>query len=565
MEVFLKTAIQILTLIGAVGLFLYGMKVMSESLQKMAGKRIRNWLTRNISSPWKGILAGTLITGTIQSSSATMVMLVSFVNAGLLSFTASLGLIFGANIGTTATAWIISLAGINSGFDFYIITLPLIGLSIPLLLSGKSYYRIRAEFIIGFAIMFIGIYLFKQHIPQIDETSKIFQMIHSLSSIRIINLLLLVLLGIIITVLFQSSSATTALTIVLAAQGWLSLEESLAMILGENIGTTFTAILAAMVANRTAKRTALAHLLFNVMGVVWVLIFFGGILSLVQGAITSFHHLTGKPLAAIIPIGIAIFHTGFNIVNTLLFTAFFRQFDRFCCNILPNGDKEDFALKYIDSGMISMSELSIVQVKMEIAHLGGIVTQLYLMIPDLLVEKNERKFAKKLRSIQNIEDGVDKLELDIAGYITRTFQSNLSAKESQRLRAMLKMIDNLESIADMSYQMSLTISRKNQASAWFTPGLRQNINLLFGLVGDSLQLMKKHLGDDYGKIDFDKVKTIELEINDLRNKLKKDYLDGLKNNEFPYQTGVFYNDMLGLLEKIGDHVFNVNYAIYSAK
>ncbi len=565
MDVVLETVIQILTLIGAVGLFLYGMKVMSESLQKIAGNRIRNWLTRNISTPWKGILAGTLITGTIQSSSATTVMLVSFVNAGLIGFTASLGVLFGANIGTTVTAWIISLAGINSGFDFYIIMLPLIGLSIPLLLSGKSSYRIRAEFIIGFAILFIGIYLFKQNIPQIDETSRIFEIIHSASSFRLINTLLFIGLGAIITILFQSSSATIALTMVLATQGWLSLDDALAMVLGENIGTTVTAIIAAMVANRTAKRTAMAHLIFNIAGVVWAVILFGAMLSFIQGTIYTLQLTTGKSMAAIIPIGIAIFHSGFNIVNTLIFTIFFRHFDRFCCKVLPNGEKEDFALKYIDSGMISMSELSIVQVKMEIAHLGSIVSQLYMMIPDLLVEKNERKFAKKLRSIQKVEDGVDKLELDIAGYITRTFQSNLSVKESQRLRAMLKMIDNLESIADMSYQMSLTISRKNQASAWFTPGLRQSINKLFGLVGDSLQLMNKHLEGDYGKIDFDKVKAVELEINDLRTSLKIAYLDGLKNNEYPYQTGVFYNDMLGLLEKIGDHVFNVNYAIYSAK
>jgi phosphate:Na+ symporter len=565
MTFIIEVVVQILTLTGAIGLFLYGMKVMSESLQKIAGKGIRDRLTRNISTPFKGILAGVLITGIIQSSSATTVMLVSFVNAGLIPFTASLGLIFGANIGTTITAWLISIAGINSGFDFYIIMLPMIGLSIPFLLSGKSGNRIRAEFIIGFAILFIGIYLFKQHIPQIDETSGIFEAIHKLSSYRLVNTLLFIASGIILTVLFQSSSATIALTMVLASQGWLTLNDALAMVLGINIGTTITANIAALVANRVAKRTALAHLFFNLTGVLWAVLFFGLITSAIEGAIQTLQATTGKNPETIIPIGIAIFHSSFNIINTIIFTIFFKQFNSLCIYLLPNGEREDFSLKYIDSGMISMSQLSIVQVKMEVAHLSSIVLNLYKMIPDLLDEKNERKFGKKIRNIQKLEDGVDNLELCIANYITHTFQSNLSEKESQRLRALLKMIDNLESIADMSYQMSLTISRKNQAAAWFTPELRRNLNELFGLVEESLKTMNENLAGDFGKINFEKVKSIELEINDLRSDLKKRYMEGLKNNEYPYQTGVLYNDMLGLLEKIGDHVFNVNYAMYSSK
>jgi phosphate:Na+ symporter len=557
--------IQILTLIGAVGLFLYGMKVMSESLQKIAGKNIRNWLTRNISTPWRGIVAGTVLTGIIQSSSATTVMLISFVNAGLITFTASLGVVLGANIGTTVTAWIISLAGINSGFDFYVIVLPLTGLAIPFLLSGKSSYRSRAEFIIGFAILFIGIYLFKQHIPQIDETSKIFQTIHSASDHRFVNILLFIGLGTLVTILFQTSSATIALTMVLAAQGWLSLEYTLAMVLGENIGTTFTAIIAAMVANRTAKRTAMAHLLFNIFGVVWMLMLFGVFSSFIQGAVYTLQVITGQPAAFTIPIGIAIFHTSFNVLNTILFTIFFRQFDRLCKRLLPIVSKEDFALKYIDPGMISMSELSIVQVKMEIAHLSTTVATLFKMIPGLLIEKNEHKFGKKMKAIQKLEDGVDELDIAVANYITLTFQSNLSEKESHQLRAMLKIIENLESIADMSYQLSLTISRKNMAAAWFTPDLRNNLNELFGLVDKSLDMMTENLAGDFSRIDFEKVKSIELEINDLRSKLKQIYIEGLKNNQYPHHTGVFYNEMVSLLEKIGDHVFNVNYAIYTVK
>lgn len=566
MTIFFEIVIQVLTLIGAVVLFLYGMKVMSESLQKLAGSNIRNWLGRNISTPWKGIFAGLLLTGTIQSSSAVTVMLLSFVNAGLISFKASLGVVFGANIGTTVTAWIISLAGINRGFDFYMLVLPVIGLSVPLLLSSKNKNKFLAEFVIGLAILFVGIYLFKQHIPKIDETSWIFQNLHSLSAYGFINTILFIGIGMIITLMFQSSSATIALTMVLAAQGWLSLDDALAMVLGENIGTTFTAILASMVANRTAKRTALAHLLFNVIGVIWAFVFFRFFLDLTAQFISYIELTADKPQAVIIPIGISLFHTMFNVINTILFVSFFRSFHDFCLRIFPNGNqKEDFELKYIDSGIVSVSELCVVQVKMESAHMGQQTARFFKLIPDLLVEKNERKFAKKLRTIEKFEDGIDALELSIANFTTRVFQSNLSEKGSGRLRAMLKVIDNLESIADMCYQMSLTIARKNEALAWFTPELRSNLDQLMILIEKSLDLMNDHLKADFGKIDFNQVMSFESQINTMRNELKKSYLDGMKNNEYPYQTGVFYNDMLGLLEKIGDHVYNVNFALNSVK
>jgi phosphate:Na+ symporter len=566
MKIIFEVVVQLLTLIGAVGLFLYGMKIMSESLQKLAGSNIRNWLSRKISTPLKGILAGALLTSIIQTSSASTVMLLSFVNAGLISFRASLGVILGANIGTTVTAWIIGLAGINRGFDFYTIVLPIIGLSIPLMFSSKNLNKFRAEFIIGFAILFVGIYLFKQHVPQIDETSKIFQTLHALSAYRIINTLVFIFAGMLITILFQSSSATIALTMVLAAQGWLSLDDALAMVLGENIGTTFTAIAASMVANRTAKRTALAHLLFNVFGVIWAFILFSFYLTAIQESIRLIMEITGKPMEVIIPIGIAIFHTSFNLINTMLFLAFFNQFEDLCIKLLPNGIKQEgFKLKFIESGIVSVSELSVVQVKMEVAHMGAQTLTLYRMIPDLLVEKNEKKFSKKIKTIQHYEDGIDELEMSIANFITRMFQSKLSEKGSRRLRAMLKIIDNLESIADMSYQMSLTITRKNEASAWFTPSLRSNLDKLTDLIDQTLVQMNQNLSLEFGKIDLEIVKNAELEINELRNELKKSYLEGLKNNDYPYQTGVYYNDMIGLLEKIGDHVFNVNYALYTSQ
>lgn len=566
MAVIFNALIQILTLIGAIGLFLYGMKVMSESLQKMAGTNIRNWLNRNISSPRKGILAGTLLTATVQSSSAVTVMLISFVNAGLISFNTSLGIVFGANIGTTVTAWIISLAGINSGFDFYMIILPLTGLSIPWLLSSKNLNRFRAEFIIGFAILFIGIFFFKQHIPQIDETSGIFQSLHALSKYRIINTIVFIFAGIVVTAIFQSSSATTALTMVLATQGWLSLEDALAMVIGENIGTTITAILASLIANRTAKRTALAHLFFNIFGALWAFILFDFYYLAIEESITLIQSFSGKSAETIIPIGIAIFHTSFNVINTLLLMFFFNYFKDFCYKVLPNGsNKEDFELKFIDTGMISISEISVVQVKMEVSQMGLHTLRFFRMIPDLLNEKNEKKFRKKIQEINKLKNGIDNLNNTIANYITKMFQSNLSEKGSNQLRTLLKIIDNLENIADMCFQMSLTILRKNETAAWFTPNLRRSLDQLMNLIEEAFVMMNENLNANFGQTKLDQIKNTEQEINTLRNDLKKIYIDGFKQNEYPYQTGIIYNELVGLLEKVGDYIYNINFALYSVK
>lgn len=563
----LKIILQILTLVGALGLFLYGMKVMSESLQKLAGKNMRNTLAKVTSKPGRGILAGFLVTGAIQSSSATTVMLVSFVNAGLVSFTESLGVVFGANIGTTVTAWIISLLGFGSGFDFYAFLLPLIALSLPLVFSYNNLNRARAEFVIGFALLFIGIYFFKQHIPTIDENAALFTKLQSINEYRFGNVLLFLGLGILITIIFQSSSATITLTMILATQGWLSLEYALAMVLGENIGTTITANVAAIVANKSAKRTALAHLLFNVIGVLWVLLFFGFFAHSIHAAIHGIQNYTGQQEQNVIPIGISIFHSGFNILNTLLFTLFIRHFIRLCFRILPNGSSihEEFSLRFIDTSLLSTSELSILQARKEIANMGRQAQKLFAMIPDLLVEKNEKKFARKLNKIQQGEDIIDEMEVEIANYITKISQDDLSEQGIRRVRAMLKIIDNIESISDMCYQMALTIAKKNEAKAWFTQELRNNLDLEFQLIERALENMNLNLDEDYPEVDIEIAAAIEEEINKMRSRLKKTYLEEIKREKFPYQTGVFYNDLLSISEKIGDYAYNVNQAMQRTK
>ncbi len=562
MEVF-RIILHILTLIGALGLFLYGMKTMSESLQKLAGRKMRNTLARVTSRPMRGILAGLLVTGAIQSSSATTVMLVSFVNAGLVSFTESLGVVFGANIGTTVTAWIISLLGFGSGFDFYTVLLPLIALSLPLVFSYNKLNRARAEFVIGFALLFIGIYFFKQNIPAIDESSPLFQQLAAINTYRYWNVLLFAGIGTLITIIFQSSSATITFTMVLATQGWLSVNYALAMVIGENIGTTITANVAAIVANKSAKRTALAHFLFNAIGVLWILVFFNFWTGIISKAIHGIMAYTGEPEANIIPVGISIFHTGFNILNTLIFTLFIKQFAALCKWILPNGNSshEAFSLRFIDTSILSTSELSILQARKEIAHMGRLAMDLFKMVPDLLVEKNEKKFARKMVRLQQIEDNIDEMEVEIANYITKISQDDLSEPGTRRVRAMLKIIDNIESIADMCFQMALTISKKNEAKAWFTQELRNNLDREFRLIERALEHMNLNLDQDYPKVDIDTATTIEEEINRVRSTLRQTYLEEVKREKFPYQTGVFYNDLLSISEKIGDYAYNVNQAM----
>lgn len=551
--------IQILTLTGALVLFLYGMKVMSESLQKLAGRNMRKILARITSKPSRGILTGFLITSLIQSSSATTVLLVSFVNAGLVSFAESIGIIFGANIGTTITAWLISLVGLGNQLSIYSIILPLVALSLPLFFSYNNKNKARADFIIGFAMLFIGILFFRENLPEIDENSAIFQSLN-VYNYRFVNILLFIGLGILVTIIFQSSSATITLTMVLAMEGWLPFSAALAMVIGENIGTTVTALVAAIMANRSARRTALAHLLFNVIGFLWVLPFIGIIADAIQTGMKELN----IPEANMVPFGVSIFHSSFNIVNVILLTIFFKPFKNLCLALMPNGSgvNEVFTLRYINNSLLSTSELSIFQVRKEIAHMGSQVSYLFSMVPDLLLEKKENKFAKKFRKLQKGEETIDEMEVEIAGYITKLSEVELSELGNMRIKTMLKIIDHLESIADLCYQMALTIKKKKEANAWFTQELRNNLAREWDLIEKSLNLMVNNLGKDYHEVEIAEAEDIENDINHMRSELKKAYLEEINREKLPYKTGIFYNDLLSHSEKAGNYAYSINMAMY---
>lgn len=551
--------IQILTLTGALVLFLYGMKVMSESLQKLAGRNMRNILARITSKPSRGILTGFVITSLIQSSSATTVLLVSFVNAGLVSFTESIGIIFGANIGTTVTSWLISFVGLGNQLSIYSIILPLVALSLPLFFSYNNKNKARAEFVIGFAMLFIGILFFRENLPEIDKNSAIFQSLNLYHS-SFINTFIFIGLGILVTIIFQSSSATITLTMVLAMEGWLPFSAALAMVVGENIGTTVTALVAAIMANRSARRTALAHLLFNVIGLLWVLPFIGVIADTIQTAMQGFNIQPSN----LVPFGVSVFHSSFNLVNVILLTIFLKPFKNLCLMLMPgsNGMSEVFTLKYINNSLLSTSELSILQVRKEIAHMGKQVSMLFLMVPDLLLEKKEKKFAKKFRKLQKGEETIDEMEIEIAGYITKLSEVELSEQGNMRIKAMLKIIDYLESIADLCFQMALTIMKKKESNAWFTQELRNNLAKEWELIEKSLNLMVHNLEKDYLEVEVDEAERVENEINRTRSELKKAYLEEINREKLPYKTGVYYNDLLSLSEKVGNYAYNINMAMY---
>ncbi len=561
---------QILTLLGSLGLFLFGMKLMSESLQKVAGSRMRSILNAMTHNRFRGVLTGFLITTVIQSSSATTVMIVSFVNAGLLTLTGAIGVIMGANIGTTVTAWIISLLGFKVSISA--LSLPLIGIFLPLMFSKKGKRKSWGEFVLGFAILFIGLQFLKESVPDVKTNPEFFNFLRSFTNAGYVSILLFVLTGTLLTVIIQSSSATMALTLVLCYNGVIPFEMAAAMVLGENIGTTITANIAAIVANVSAKRTARAHFLFNVFGVIWILILFhpflNGIDYFIQRStgVSVFGDIANHDVQENVTIALSIFHTAFNIINTLILVWFANFIAKVATKMVKDkGSDEEFRLHYISSGYMSTSELSTIQAKKEIVYMGEKVVKMFNLIPRLLVEKNEKEYNKFMHKVEVYEDITDRLEVEITKYITKISESDLSIDGSKRVSAMLKIVDELESTADSCFHMAKTIDKKNDKKVWFIQEQRDHLTEMFNLVQKALSTMMENLKGDYHKINITEAMEIENSINKLRDKLKKGNAKALKKELYNFNTGSFYSDLVSMNEKIGDYVENVNEAISECK
>lgn len=549
-----------LKLIGSLGVFLFGMKLMSEALQKVAGARMRHILSAMTSNRVKGVITGLLITTIIQSSSATTVMVVSFVNAGLLNLVESIGVIMGANVGTTVTAWMISILGFK--ISMAEISLPMIGLCLPLLFSNKRSRKSWGELIIGFGLLFIGLEFLKNSMPNLKENPEIFTFLQEYADMGYASYILFMLIGTVLTILIQSSSATMALTLVMCANGWISFEIAASMVLGENIGTTVTANLAAMVANTAAKRAAFAHFIFNVFGVVWVLSIFPLFLGWIEKLSVTIG--IGNPVTNIeaVPMALSLFHTAFNIANVLILIWFTKLIARLVTKIIPvkESGEDAFTLKHIKIGLLSTPDASLFQAKQEITLYGKNTRDMFQKVTECL-ELSSKDFEKPFNNLVKMEDESDVVEVEIANYLTKVSESKLSTENSQRIRAMFKIVTEIESIADSSLNVAKAINRRNEQNVVFPEELTNKLKHMFALVEDTLNVMCINLNMEYRDVNAKKAYELEQAINDYRTILKQEHLLAIEEKRYDYSTGILYNDMFSECEKIGDYAINVTQSI----
>ena len=559
---------ELLKLIGALGFFIFGMKVMSDGIQKVAGSKMRSILSKMTSNRFLGITTGFLITALLQSSSATTVMIVSFVNAGLLSLVESIGVIMGANIGTTITAWLISILGFKVKISS--IALPIIAIGFPMMFASKANIRSWAEVFIGFALLFMGLDELKNSVPDLKQNPEFLSFLANYADMGYLSTIIFIGVGTILTLVVQSSSAAMALTLVMCYEGYIPFELAAAMVLGENIGTTITANLAAMVGNVHAKRSARAHFIFNIFGVIWMIIAFPFFIKMIDDYMSlnmqlSPLNVVGKSVA--IPIGLSIFHTTFNIINVLLLVGFVPLISRIVIKMQPSKGEldEEFHLEHIGTGLMSTTELSIVEANKEVVKFGKITAKLFGFIPELLKEKDSKKFRTLMARIRKYEEITDRMEVEIADYLAKASQGELSVAASIKVRAMISMINDMERIGDICYQMSISVERKNEQKAQFMPEPTASLEEMIVEVTKAFQVMNNNLNTNYSQVVLTEADEVEIIINKLRNKLRKKYLQRIEKGEVKIETAMIYNNLIHSLEKVGDHIFNISEAIVGNK
>lgn len=555
--------LKVLEIVGALGLFLFGMKSMSDGLQKLAGDKMRTILSKMTSNRFSGVLTGLGVTTLIQSSSATTVMVVSFVNAGLLTLTGAIAVIMGANIGTTVTAWIISLLGFK--FSISVIIFPVIAIATPFMfIKGKE---ALGEFLIGFALLFMGLEALQAGMPDFKqpEYAPVLEFIASMSDYGYLSYLLFVLIGSIMTVIIQSSSAMMAVTLVMCAQGLIGFEVAAALVLGENIGTTITANISALMANSTAKRAALAHLVFNVIGVTWVLILFKPFLYMISQLVLSIEGINPMLDAAAVPVALSCFHSFFNVTNTLLLVWFIPAIEKIVNKLIPSNEEEEFRLKFIPSGFMSAGELSIEPAKKEIEAFSKRVLRMYDFIPELFDLDDDKKFEQLMSRTHKYEEITDRMELEIANYLTKVSENGMSLGASQEISAMLRIVDNLESIGDSCYQLSLTIESKRKQNISYSQEMNDKLQKMFSMVKQAITEMNNNLSENYHNVNIANAKELEHQINEYRDQLRAEHTEAVKQNQYSYQTGISYSTLYAQCEKLADFAINVTEAIDKIK
>lgn len=548
---------RILMLLGSLALFIYGMKIMSEGIQKAAGQGLRQILGSMTSNKIKGIFTGFLTTSIIQSSSATTVMVVSFVNAGLLSLKESIGVIMGANIGTTVTAWLVAYLGFSVSMSDY--ALPIFLIAIIFMFLNNTQLKSWGEMLAGFSILFIGLELLKSGVPDVKGSVDSLAFLKSLSDYGSFSVILFVLIGTIVTIVVQSSSAAMAVTILLCERGIIPYEMAAGMVLGENIGTTITANLAAIVGNVHAKRAARAHFIFNVFGVIWMVIAFPLFMDLIDYLI-QFKYPSPYVDQSARPIALALFHTTFNILNVLILVWFTNLIAKTVVKMVPvkNESDEEFRLEYIAGGVLSTPELSLLEAKKEIGKFGDVTKRMAGMFKDLLYEKEKKKKKKILERIGKYEVITDRLREEILAYLGRCAEEELSKDSQEKVRAYMAINNDLERIGDIFYQMSLVYKKKEEEKIWFSPEQRLNIKTMLEELEKAFDTMGENLEAVSSKVDLDKAYKNEASINSLRDKLRLENDEMIDSEEFNVKSNVIYTDLIFSCERVGDLIINVS-------
>ena len=568
----------IFMLLGALGMFLYGMNLMSSGLQKAAGDRLRGFLSSMTSNPAKGVLTGLGVTSVIQSSSATTVMVVSFVNAGLLTLAQAISVIMGANIGTTVTAWLVSWLGFKA--DISVLAVPLMAVGFVLSCSKKSSRRNISELIVGFSLLFLGLSLMKGSVPDLSESPDVLAFIEGWQGRGFGSVLLFLALGTVLTLILQSSSATMALTIMMLNFGWIKFDMACAMVLGENIGTTITANIAAAVGNTSAKRAALAHTVFNVFGVVWALIFFGVFLKMV-GAVTAGVFGLPDPAAKGFAVvegvdgaqsdsqtaalyGLSMLHTLFNTINTLILIWFIPTIEKLVCKIIKGkqeaDDKEIHRLKYINAGPLATPELALEQASKEIIHFAQISRKGLGYVRSAINEKDNEKFEEYRAKLVKYEEISDRIEYEIASFLNEVSAQEISQNTSIRIKAMYKIIGEMESLGDSGEAISRILSRRNIHKKEFDAETVRKLNGMIDVVENAYDAMIANLtkADDGTLEEVSNAYAAEERINNMRNDLRDEEIESIEHERKNYQTSVYYMDIVNELEKMGDFMINVS-------
>ena len=537
---------------GSLAVFLFAMKLMSEGLQKAAGSRMRAVLGKMTGRPLNGILTGMGVTAAIQSSSATTVMVVSFVNAGLLSLGGAVAVIMGANIGTTVTAWIITLLGLGEGSGYFNLPLIIAAASLVFMFTKRDKMRSVGQTIIGLALLLVGMSLLQSAMPDLEKYPSLLRGIASLSGYGFWSVLLFVLVGALLTCLVQASAATMAITLLMLHNGWIGLDVAVALVMGENIGTTVTANLAAMVAGTAGKRAARAHLVFNVIGVTLTLILFRPILSVVQAVFPD-----DAPMA------LSLFHTMFNLMNVSVQSWFIPQIVWIVTRMVPEKkaeeDNDDYRLTYISGGPVDTAELNIQSAKREIMLFSKQVLRMYAMLPELRKVRNEKEMDAVVARIERYEQLTDRMDMELTKYLVAIGGGSISGHGSERISSMLRISDNLESIGDSIFQIALTRKNKYNDAVHFSESQNANLAEMSALVENALLVMDANLVD-YDHVDIEAANAAEHEVNACRDRLRTAHLEALKSGQYGYEVGIAYSSLYAQYEKLADFVINVSEA-----